>query len=82
MNGSDSIKREFLSGFQGGDGCQIRWNRLKNRKSYNFICAITEQQINSIYKDSLKVFFKQCHDLLKYFNIESNESRVLSALIK
>jgi len=69
--GTDLIKREFLSGFQGGDGCQIRWNRLKGKKSYNFVCAMTEQQINPIYENSLKTFFTQCADILKYFDIET-----------
>ena len=72
MNGSDIIKREFISGFQGGDGCQIRWNRLKDRKSYNFVCAMTSQQINPIYNDSLSVFFKQCVELLTFFGIETS----------
>jgi intein/homing endonuclease len=70
MNGSDNVKREFVSGFQGGDGCQIRWNRLKNRKSYNFVCAMTSQQINPIYSESLEFFFKQLETLLKFFDIE------------
>ena len=74
MNGTDIVKREFLSGFQGGDGCQIRWNRLKNRKSYNFVCAMTEQQINPKYKNSLEIFFSQCCDLIKYFGIEAKLS--------
>lgn len=69
MNGSDSVKREFLSGFQGGDGCQIIWNKLKNRNSYNFVCAETSQSINSKYYDSMELFFNQCVTLLKYFNI-------------
>jgi intein/homing endonuclease len=69
MNGSDNVRREFLSGFQGGDGCQIRWNKLKNRNSYNFVCAETSQSINPKYYDSMEVFFKQCVILLKYFNI-------------
>jgi DNA-directed RNA polymerase beta subunit len=71
MNGSDNVKREFLAGFQGGDGCQIRWNKLKNRDSYNFVCAETSQSINPIYYDLMEIFFKQCVTLLKYFDIEA-----------
>ena len=68
--GSDNVKREFLSGFQGGDGCQIRWNKLKNRDSYNFVCAETSQSINPKYYGTMETFFQQCVTLLKYFNIE------------
>ena len=74
MNGTDSVKREFISGFQGGDGCQIRWNRLKGRKSYNFVCDMTSQQINPLYKDSLELFFNQCVEILNYFDIETTSS--------
>jgi hypothetical protein len=68
MSGSKLIKREFLSGFQGGDGCKIRWNKID--KGYNFICAETSQQINPKYVNSLINFMEQCIILLKEFNIE------------
>jgi DNA-directed RNA polymerase beta subunit len=67
-NGSKLVKREFLSGFQGGDGCKIRWNKIN--KGYNFICAETSQQINPKYINSLKKFMKQCISLFKEFDIE------------
>ena len=68
MNGSELIKREFLSGFQGGDGCKIRWNKMKI--GYNFVCAETSQQINPKYVNSLIYFMNQCIQLFKDFNIE------------
>ena len=68
MGGSLLIKREFLAGFQGGDGCKIRWNKLLG-KGYNFICAETSQQINPIYKDSLIHFMKQCSNLFTELGI-------------
>ena len=68
MNGSKLIKREFLSGFQGGDGCKIRWNKID--KGYNFVCAETSQQINTKYVNSLIVFMNQCVVLLKEFDVE------------
>jgi len=68
MNGSKIIKREFLSGFQGGDGCKIRWNKID--KGYNFICAETSQQINPKFKKSLENFMEQCIKLFKEFDIE------------
>ena len=68
MNGSKLIKREFLSGFQGGDGCKIRWNKID--KGYNFICAETSQQINPKLKKSLEIFMEQCIKLFGEFDIE------------
>jgi DNA-directed RNA polymerase beta subunit len=68
--GSRLVKREFISGFQGGDGCKIRWNKMENNKGFNFVCAETSQQINPMYKDSLINFMTQCVDILKEFNVE------------
>ena len=68
INGNKLIKREFLSGFQGGDGCKIRWNKMS--VGYNFICAETSQQINPKYLNSLIKFMEQCVEILKDFDIE------------
>jgi DNA-directed RNA polymerase beta subunit len=62
MNGTDMIKREFLAGYQGGDGCTgctgctIQFN--------NYVCAETNQ-------DSLKIFFEQMHNLYTDLGIET-----------
>jgi DNA-directed RNA polymerase beta subunit len=83
FNGELLIKREFLSGFQGGDGCGIRWNKLKN--SYNFICAETSQQILPKFKESLYIFMNQCKFMMNEFDIEIiniNESIVSEDRIK
>jgi DNA-directed RNA polymerase beta subunit len=68
MNGNKLIKREFLSGFQGGDGCKIRWNKID--KGYNFVCGETSQQINPKFLESLVYFMNQCVSLLREFGIE------------
>ena len=73
MNDTANCRREFLKGFQGGDGCKIRWNKL-NKKGYNFICGETSQQINPIYKDSLIHFMSQCVDILKENDIIVNSN--------
>ena len=69
INGSDIVKREFISGFQGGDGCQIRFNKMKSG-SNNFVCAETSQSINPKYLESMDNFFRQCVDILTYFKVE------------
>ena len=68
VNGTKLIKREFLSGFQGGDGCKIRWNKMN--KGYNFVCAETSQQIHPKYLKSLNYFMEQCISLLREFGVE------------
>jgi DNA-directed RNA polymerase beta subunit len=68
INGNKLIKREFLSGFQGGDGCKIRWNKID--KGYNFVCAETSQQIHPKHVDSLTNFMSQCVEIFREFEIE------------
>ena len=75
MNGSNLVKREFLSGFQGGDGCKIRWNKLN--KGYNFVCAETSQQINPLFVNSLTTFMEQCVCLFKEFDIEISNVKTI-----
>ena len=70
MNGSKNVKREFISGFQGGDGCKIRWNKID--KGYNFVCAETSQQINPKYINSLETFMNQCVQLITELGVEVN----------
>ena len=67
-HGNAIVKREFISGFQGGDGCKIRWN--KNNKGYNYISAETSQQINPIHKESLLHFMQQCINIIESLGIE------------
>ena len=68
MNGSKIIKREFISGFQGGDGCKIRWN--KNNKGYNYVCGETSQQINPNLLNSLVKFMEQCVTIISEMGID------------
>ena len=69
MEGSDNVKREFLGGFQGGDGCMIRHNRTKGNQ--NFVCAETTQQIAVAYKDSLIAFMTQLQTLFTSFGVQA-----------
>uniref|UniRef100_A0A6C0KLW7 DNA-directed RNA polymerase n=1 Tax=viral metagenome TaxID=1070528 RepID=A0A6C0KLW7_9ZZZZ len=69
MNGSDLVKREFLAGFQGGDGCKIRWNSLGER-GFNYICASTTQQIVPEFQTSLETFMEQLVELFTGFGIQ------------
>jgi DNA-directed RNA polymerase beta subunit len=68
VNGSMQVKREFLSAFQGGDGCKIRFNKSNN--GHNYICAMTSQQIVPQYTQSLVNFYQQLIELFQEFDIE------------
>jgi intein/homing endonuclease len=71
--------RQFMKGFQGGDGCKISVNSQSNVTLHG-----TSQQINPLHKDSLKYFMNQCIYILSTFGINSylinekiqNENRV------
>ena len=65
-NGSDLTKREFLSGIQGGDGCQIRYNKLE-KKGYNYICAALSMSKNAEHKDSLYKMMNSISEMFNYF---------------
>jgi DNA-directed RNA polymerase beta subunit/intein/homing endonuclease len=66
-NGSDLVKREFLSGFQGGCGSEIK-HILTNK----IIMGVTSKSIKTEYVDSLMDFMNDIVELLRYFNIETN----------
>lgn len=68
MHGSQLVKREFISGFQGGDGCMVRWNKLKI--GYNFISAATSQSIQEDKVNSLIAYMNQIADLMSQFGID------------
>ena len=69
-NGSMLVKREFLSGFQGGDGCKLRANKSAGRKSTNFILNSTSLTSRLEYVNSLVEFMKEIKVLFEEFDIE------------
>ena len=69
-NGSMLVKREFLSGFQGGDGCKLRANKLAGRKSTNFVLNSTSLTSRLEYVNNLFEFMKEIKVLFEEFDIE------------
>lgn len=69
MDGSMHTKREFLGGLQGGDGCQIRFNKVKNG-GYNYICAAMSMSKCSTHKSSLRTWMANVQSLFAGFNVE------------
>ena len=70
-NGSQLVKREFLSGFQGGDGCKFRYNKLNKRKCGNFILNSTSQTTRKEHLLQLLDFMSEIRDLFGEFEIET-----------
>ena len=75
--------RQFMKGFQGGDGCKIRCAYVtdKRHKTSTIKESIriqeTSQQINPIHKDTLIHFMSQCVSILNKLNIvTTNEINV------
>lgn len=74
MKGSRLVKREFLAGFQGGDGCMIRWNKMSS--GYNYVCAETSQSTHPDHAAELKVFMEQLATLFHEFDINTKDVTV------
>jgi DNA-directed RNA polymerase beta subunit len=68
MNGTWLVKREFLSGFQGGDGCKIRCNVSKKNKT-NYVLNYTTQTKKKENVESLENVMNQLKSLFQEFGI-------------
>lgn len=77
MKGSLMTKREFLAGYQGGDGCTIQWNSM-DKRGHNYVCAETSKQINPEFGETLKIFMDQMKELYDDFKIST---KVLSRMV-
>ena len=67
VSGSLQTKREFLGGLHGGDGCQIRCNKLSH--GYNFVCASLSMSKCAEHKDSLHSWMSDVQSLVAEFGI-------------
>lgn len=67
MNGSPLVKREFVAGFQGGDGSKITWNKVKAGK---FNLSRTMQHKVPEHADSLMIFMNQIAQLMRELGID------------
>jgi DNA-directed RNA polymerase beta subunit len=71
MNGSDMVKREFLAGFQGGDGSKIKIPNSNGQLQIHI--GPTSKTVVSIYEDSLKNMMSQIVSLFLHFGIKVPE---------
>lgn len=69
-NGNINIKREYLSGFQGGDGKRILIQKNMNTLKLNL--GSTMQTTTPEYLDDTIKYMNQIRDLFNEFNIQTN----------
>jgi DNA-directed RNA polymerase beta subunit/intein/homing endonuclease len=69
INAELSVKREFLSAFQGGDGSRLSYQ--KNDKSWRPNLGITGQTTHNIYLQDTMKYMEQVVDMFKEFGINS-----------
>lgn len=70
LNGSPLVRREFLAGFQGGDGCRVQI--IKNNKTNKYVprCAVTSQSIVPEHAESVKTFMTTLRDMMSAIGVE------------
>ncbi len=67
INGTKRIKREFLSGFQGGDGCKLV---MQNNDKYNKLSInATYQTTNITLKEEMVKYMTQISNIFSEFDI-------------
>lgn len=71
MNGTLNVKKEFLAGFQGGDGCKIYSSDVIHT-------GTTSQQIKPIFTTSLHIFMTQMVKLFDEFKINTKYIKELT----
>lgn len=70
VNAELSVKREFLSAFQGGDGCRISCQ--KNDKNWKPNIGRTYQTTHNEFLEDTQKYMKQISDMFLEFGINSN----------
>lgn len=69
-NGSPLVKREFLAGFQGGDGCKFRANVVDNYVA--IACNTTSQQASPDTVGALRTFFEEIVQLYRELGVDAH----------
>ena len=76
---------QFMKGFQGGDGCKIRYDKTfdkrTNKEGYIIKIQETSQQVNNIFKNELREFMEQCVTILKNLGINVTSDIIKETII-
>jgi intein/homing endonuclease len=70
MSGPTIVKREFLGGFQGGDGCKFRANIIGD--AVTIACNTTSQQSLPEHASALYTFFEQIVSLFADMGVDAH----------
>ncbi len=71
MSNSLAVKREFLAGFQGGDGSKVNWMKRKDKpKACSISFGHTIQHKVSEHVDSLVFFMNQLKSIFEELEVE------------
>ena len=70
MSGATIVKREFLAGFQGGDGCKFRANVVGDYVA--IACNTTSQQSVPVFAGALRAFMDQVVTLFGSVGIDAH----------
>ena len=81
---SNEYGRQFMKGFQGGDGCKIKYvntiDKRTNKPATIIQIGNTSQQIHPMYKDSLCLFMNQCKEILNNLNISTGPELLVQTI--
>ena len=70
VNAELSVKREFLSAFQGGDGCRISYQSNKNSNVWKNHMGYTSQTTHDEFLDDTVKYMEQIVNMFGEFNIK------------
>jgi DNA-directed RNA polymerase beta subunit len=74
--------KQFMKGFQGGDGCKILCSPTCDKRNKNIVVKYliripqTSQQIHPNYEDSMLLFMSQCVSILRMNDIAVYDPRI------
>jgi DNA-directed RNA polymerase beta subunit len=84
IRNNNEYGRQFIKGFQGGDGCKIKYvntiDKRTNKPTTIIQIGNTSQQIHPIHKESLCVFMNQCRDILNSLNIITGPDLIIQTV--
>ena len=70
LNAEPSVKREFLSGFQGGDGSRLSYQKNKNANTWKIHMGYTSQVTYDEFLGDTVIYMEQISQMFKEFNIK------------
>jgi len=70
LNAESSIKREFLSGFQGGDGSRLSYQKNKHANTWKIHMGYTSQVTYDAFLEDTIIYMEQIAQMFQELNIK------------